>query len=329
MDIMEEILPINPDDWEAVQIRHEQAYPYNRTVVSLQRVFNDLARVTEPTGDPNIPPAVKRAKVLRHQLREKTDGTTGSPDADDLVLGLGDEEEEEDVVEQGAGEDDNEEEGNEEEGDDLAELFDSRTGGDYPSVVRARTVNRRSSPTGGGSVASATLSASAAAAAAVASSKTAKKVPSQSAKNAHAAFDRRTSGTITVPAASPKFTAQLMSMNKQRPATGASKNSHSVDSGFSFQNMMGMMMMQQQQERDSIREDRAFQAEQLKMEREERAQQAREDRAQQQQMMTMMMMTMMGGGKRARGRDYSDDDDADDDLGQKKKSPRKSPRKGN
>ncbi len=141
MDIMEEVLPINPDDWEAVQSRHEQVYPYNRTVVLLQHVFNDLNHVTEPTGNPNIPPAVKRAKVLRHQLCEKTEGTMSSPDADDMVLGLHDEEGAEDQDADEDEDEEEEEEANKEEGDDLAEFFNSCTGGDYPSVIRAGTVN--------------------------------------------------------------------------------------------------------------------------------------------------------------------------------------------
>ena len=310
MDIMEDVLPINLDDWEVVQRTHALTYPFSRSVMTLQRVFNDLARVTEPTGDPNIPPAVKKAKVLRHKLREKTEGTTGSPEAEDMVLGIDNEEDDEDEeAEDDAGEDKNEdEEYKEEDGDDLVEY--------PPSVIRTGTVNQRPSPTGGVSISSTSKPG-----------KSNSSSKSKTAKKSRAALDR-TSGAYAAPYASPKFTAQLMSMKTPTPTTGMSKKSHSEDSGFSFQNMMGMMMMQQQQERESIREDRFFQAEQMKMEREERAEQARQDRAQQQQMMTMMMMAMMGGGKRARGRGYSDDDDDDDNSGKKKWSPRKmSPRK--
>ena len=97
MQMIEDTLPINPDDWLVVQSNHTKAYP-GRTIPALQRVFNDLARVTEPTGDPNIPPAVKMAKILRHRLREKTDGTMGSPDAEDgMMIGVGDEFEQEEV----------------------------------------------------------------------------------------------------------------------------------------------------------------------------------------------------------------------------------------
>lgn len=140
MDIMEEVLPINPDDWELVQGKHKLAYPYNRSVMTLQRVFNDLACVTEPTGDPNIPPAVKKAKILRHQLRKKTEGTTGSPEAEDMVLGIDDEEGDEDKeAEEAADEDEDEDEEDankeEESKDDLAEFFDSRTGSEYPPSV--------------------------------------------------------------------------------------------------------------------------------------------------------------------------------------------------
>ena len=280
MDIMEEMLPINLDDWEVVQRTHTLTYPYNRSVMTLQRVFNDLARVTEPTGDPNIPPAVKKAKVLRHKLREKTEGTTGSPEAEDMVLGIDNEEEDEDEeAEDDASEYKNEGEANkEEDGDDIVEY--------PPSVIRTGTVNQRPSPTGGGSISSSLPAAK----------PTKKKASSRSTTTKRSQFPlNRTSGAIAFPSVSPKFTTQLMSM--KTPTTTTGKKGHSDDGGFSFQNMMGMMMMQQQQERESIREDRFFQAEQMKMEREERAEQARQDRAQQQQMMTMMMMAMMGGGK--------------------------------
>ena len=49
MDIMEEVFLISPDDWEVVQGKHKLAYPYNRSIGTLQHVLNDLARVTEPT----------------------------------------------------------------------------------------------------------------------------------------------------------------------------------------------------------------------------------------------------------------------------------------
>lgn len=98
--------------------------------------------------------------------------------------------------------------------------------------------------------------------------------------------------------------------------------------GDEFNNIMRIMLMQQQSDREqriADREHRNFQAEQDKIEREERARlqqlqqeeranQAREDRIQQQQdrmqqqqFMNMMMMQMMGGGKK-RARDESDSD---------------------
>jgi hypothetical protein len=63
MDVLQEIKPINPDEWERVKSQHDIAFPgFNRTVATLQHVYSDLAHVVEPTGDPNIPRPVKKQK---------------------------------------------------------------------------------------------------------------------------------------------------------------------------------------------------------------------------------------------------------------------------
>lgn len=336
MDVLQEIKPINPDEWERVKSQHDIAFPgFNRTVATLQRVYSDLARVVEPTGDPNIPRPVKKAKEIRELIREKTDGTTGSPDADEVMDegGEGDDNSDDDddddsddddeVIIEGTSarnnnnisfESNGDDEG-EDEGDQLADFFVANaTIGDgmVPSVIRATNVSHSTAGVAvaggrrGGSVGSVTSSTVSVAA----RGSTPAAVSSKAAK-AKAAFNRRTAGAV-VPAASPKFRNQLQSM-KTAPVLSRPSKSRSDDDGFSFQNMMGMMMMQQQQEREAAREERAF-----------HAQQAREDRTQQQQFMSMMMMTMVGGGKKRARSDDDDDDDNDDS----RKSPRKSPRKG-
>ena len=329
LDVLEEIRPINPEEWDRVKSQHDIAFPgFHRTVATLQRVYSDLARVVEPTGDPNIPRPVKKAKIVRELIREKTDGTTGSPD-DEL---MDDDDDDDDDDSNNDDNDDNDgdvvvddddddpmirgnnnvsfdsnnrvDDGEEdEEGDQLADFFDtSATIVDIvdavPTGIRATKVSHSTAGVAG-SVTSSTTSMAA-------------RGLSKSAK-AKAAFNRRTAGS-SIPSVSPKFRSQLQSM-KTAPSSRPNKRS-SDDDGFSFQNMMGMMMMQQQQERESAREERAF-----------HAQQAREDRAQQQQFMSMMMMAMVGGGKK-RARDSDDDDDDDENGSKTRKSPRKSPGKG-
>ena len=323
MEVLQEIKPINPDEWERVKSQHDIAFPgFNCTIATLQRVYSDLARVVEPTGDPNIPRPVKKAKEIRELIREKTDGTTGSPDADEGMDEGGEGDADDDDDDNDDSDDDevnidgtsarndnnisfesNGDDEGEDEGAQLADFFVANaTIGDgmVPSVIRATNVSHSMAGVAvaggrrGGSVGSVTSPA----------------VLSKAAKG-KAAFNRRTT-------ASPKFQNQLQSM-KTAPPVSRPPKSRSDDDGFSFQNMMGMMMMQQQQEREAAREERAF-----------HAQQAREDRTQQQQFMSMMMMAMVGGGrKRARSDDDDDDDDNDNDNDNddNRKSPRKSPRK--
>lgn len=323
LEVLEEIRPINPEEWDRVKSQHDNAFPgFHRTVATLQRVYSDLARVVEPTGDPNIPRPVKKAKIVRELIREKTDGTTGSPD-DELMDDDDDDDDDDsnnddnddndgDVVVDINNDDNNNnvsfdsnnhaDDGEEdEEGDRLADFFDtSATIVDaVPTGIRATKVSHSTAGVAGSVTSSTTTSLAA-------------RSLSKSAK-AKTAFNRRTAGS-SIPSVSPKFRRQLQSM-KTAPSSHPKKRS-SDDDGFSFQNMMGMMMMQQQQERESAREERAF-----------HAQQAREDRAQQQQFMSMMMMAMVGRGK-IRARDSDDDDDDDDNGSKTRKSPRKSPGKG-
>ena len=289
MEVLQEIKPINPDEWERVKSQHDIAFPgFNRTVATLQRVYGDLARVAEPTGDPNIPRPVKKAKEIRELIREKTDGTTGSPDADEGMDEGGEGDADDDDDDNDDSDDDevnidgtsarndnnisfesNGDDEGEDEGAQLADFFVANaTIGDgmVPSVIATNVSHSMAGVAvaggrRGGSVGSVTSPA----------------VLSKAAKG-KAAFNRRTT-------ASPKFQNQLQSM-KTAPPVSRPPKSRSDDDGFSFQNMMGMMMMQQQQEREAAREERAF-----------HAQQAREDRTQQQQFMSMMMMAMVGGGK--------------------------------
>ena len=83
LDAIDDVLPINPEEWEQVRALHNERYEWHRrTTKTLIRIFGELARTTEPTGSPNIPPAVKLAKDIRERIKAKTDGTTGSPDDD-------------------------------------------------------------------------------------------------------------------------------------------------------------------------------------------------------------------------------------------------------
>ena len=62
---IQEVLPIGPLDWEQVVRLHTDHFPgMGRDLQSIHRKFNKLQASRIPTGDPNCPPAVRRAKRI-------------------------------------------------------------------------------------------------------------------------------------------------------------------------------------------------------------------------------------------------------------------------
>ena len=122
LDTLEEILPISATAWERVTEVHLSRYPdMARTVDSLKRKFKELHIKKILTGDPNCPPAVRRAKVLRQQIIESmnaTDLNEGS-EGDNEEDGE-DEEDEDDQEEEEAEEDEDEDEYEDEEAEQNA-----------------------------------------------------------------------------------------------------------------------------------------------------------------------------------------------------------------
>ncbi len=81
---VKEILPLSTTAWEHVTEVHLSRYPeMGRTVDSLKHKFKELHNKKIPTGDPECPPAVARAKRLRHQIIDKMDGTDLNDEDDD------------------------------------------------------------------------------------------------------------------------------------------------------------------------------------------------------------------------------------------------------
>ena len=46
---------------------------FSRTGESLKRKFNSIAKRSGPSGDPNCPPYVRKAKAVKKKIIEKTD----------------------------------------------------------------------------------------------------------------------------------------------------------------------------------------------------------------------------------------------------------------
>jgi hypothetical protein len=79
LEVIEKILPLNPDDWDQVKYQFVKTYATNNhSVTAITSRFQSLYRTKEPTGSPNIPEEVRVAKQICNMIIEKSDSTTGS-----------------------------------------------------------------------------------------------------------------------------------------------------------------------------------------------------------------------------------------------------------
>ena len=98
LEIIDNVLPIGPNDWDRVTERHCTIYPgLGRTRESLRRKFASLYNHKKPAGDPSCPVSVRNAKRIFERIKEAMDLSDGEGGS----LGRGeddadDEEEEED-----------------------------------------------------------------------------------------------------------------------------------------------------------------------------------------------------------------------------------------
>jgi len=108
LDLMEKHLPIGPQEWGHVETAHADSFPEGmRDAHSLRRKFNSLIKSKSPTGDPNCPPDVKKAKRIQRLMIARADATDGVAESE---LGFVGDEEAQDVHE-GAGDEAQEEGG--------------------------------------------------------------------------------------------------------------------------------------------------------------------------------------------------------------------------
>jgi hypothetical protein len=78
LEIIEEVLPIGPNDWDRVTERHITFYPgLGRTRESLRRKFASLYNHKKPTGDPTCPVYVRNAKRIFERIKEAMDMSDG------------------------------------------------------------------------------------------------------------------------------------------------------------------------------------------------------------------------------------------------------------
>ena len=89
LDVLEQQLPIGPDQWQEVADIHERNGYNHRDPYSLRRKFNTLHKKTCPTGDPHMPEDVKQAKRIKYLIGDKANLIDASPQFDLLSGGYG------------------------------------------------------------------------------------------------------------------------------------------------------------------------------------------------------------------------------------------------
>lgn len=93
LDFIEDVLPIGGQEWEKVEALHLEHFPDSkRTSHSIKRKFQDMYRIRMPTGDPDIPVPVKRAKRIQKAICQRSDAEAEVV-VDDEALGFGEDDE--------------------------------------------------------------------------------------------------------------------------------------------------------------------------------------------------------------------------------------------
>ena len=321
LDIVESFLPILVQNWQAIADIHLENYHQEaRTAESLHCKFQEIACRTGPTGDPNCPPYVIKAKQINRQLVQMIDASSGGLEAKRSEDGLSDASDSEDT---GVGEFDNVindmnnaagngngggEEVDEEEDADEGQPDAAGNGvaaavvagyappdGVAPAVARPRGRGPGRSHTLPASVAGVVCPPPAARtppAAAVAAPCPAAGV---AAPPAAAVVARNSSGSSGTATASDRGRAFRTPINHGRKrCTGDGDEDDEGD--FSASNMMGMMMVQQRSEQSSREAELALWQEEMAMRRDKMTSQVqiqREESRAHQQMMIVMLMAMM------------------------------------
>lgn len=63
LDVMEEIVPIGPTEWDIVEAKHNALFEdKGRNKDTLKRKFQSLYLTRIPTGDPTCPPHIPKTK---------------------------------------------------------------------------------------------------------------------------------------------------------------------------------------------------------------------------------------------------------------------------
>ena len=84
LESIEKHLPIGQMEWEIIEQNHSLLYPeQKRTVESIKRKFRLLYNTRAPTGNPKIPPHIRKAKDIKEKISIRVDVIDGEDDDDE------------------------------------------------------------------------------------------------------------------------------------------------------------------------------------------------------------------------------------------------------
>ena len=129
-EAVEELVPISTTEWERVWDQHITRYlDQQRTLESLKRKFQELARAKIKTGDPNMPPHICVTKRAYYAIVKKTDGSTGGGSHDSIFGIRSDDENGEGGEEEGGNGSDSDEDDGRVDVDEIVLINRDREGG--------------------------------------------------------------------------------------------------------------------------------------------------------------------------------------------------------
>ena len=259
LDTVEGILPMSTTQWESVVEVHSARYPdKGRTVDGLKRKLKELHIKRVPTGDPHCPPAVRRAKQLRHAIIELMDGSDLNSPARGTrtdAAGMGGESGE------SSGGSDN---------DADSQEYEYATG--IQNAPTERNIDSLDAPTGDEQAPQLPVASRGQ------RESTAQRGTTNISSTANSSNNRRRTSTHNTPISRPR--------NRRRDNSPEPEDPGNDRVG----NVMAMMMMSQSQDRDERREEREERRQEFRLQLEMQRQQMQN----QQNMMAMIMMSMMG-----------------------------------
>jgi hypothetical protein len=90
LKLLEEFLPIGSYEWDALEYHHNTNFPgRNRTKETLKRKFQLMYLMKPPTGNPTIPPTVRKAKDIFKLIKLKAEVSEGESENSEDEKGIG------------------------------------------------------------------------------------------------------------------------------------------------------------------------------------------------------------------------------------------------